>query len=530
MNKPHNKLRPLLFSALIFAFFFLTGFAKPQDTYLKSATYYSDDWVVNFWNSESDHMEEELRQIRDDGFNSIILVIPWREFQPGPMFFAPYALEKFHKVMDAAASADLSVMLRVGYTWDYAEGDTAVSRVDRISYDKGVRNTWHSYLARLYQESIKHENFVGGFMTWEDFWSFTRTSASYGKSLKGIEYAEKSGYAEYLLDHYSIDELRLLYDDEDLSEDKLYFPSQDSPARRLFYEWYDAFLMQLLEESQESFPNLSFEVRLDQDPIKEPDGDVAYFSHSSTFGAANAPYISAMYSVQMYNEGGNITAAQALHGTGLALTAGKVGGKDIYIDQLLFTDNTIGFENVAQLYDSEKPLYLSGLPSVLRKQSIGYGIWTYRDYANNKLYNSQFALEKKGWDFSSAGARVEERDGSHVAVLYGGGTISQRLQPSNGTQDAEGTIVSFQLEGDKSCVVKVECGDEEATFRAGEKQTVTHNFSGKGGFIRFSLSQGTVYIDNVVVYNHVTEGNLYHMDGTEDFCLEDMRLLNKRMD
>ena len=28
-----------------------------QPEYWKAATYYSDDWVVNFWNSESVHME-----------------------------------------------------------------------------------------------------------------------------------------------------------------------------------------------------------------------------------------------------------------------------------------------------------------------------------------------------------------------------------------------------------------------------------------------------------------------------------------
>ena len=61
------------------AFLFCTGFTKASDHgnhengYLKSATYYSDDWVINFWNSESSHMDEELKQIREDGFNSIIL-------------------------------------------------------------------------------------------------------------------------------------------------------------------------------------------------------------------------------------------------------------------------------------------------------------------------------------------------------------------------------------------------------------------------------------------------------------------------
>ena len=47
---------------------------------LKSVTYVSDAWVINFWNTESDHMEEELAQIAADGFNSIVLAVPWRGF------------------------------------------------------------------------------------------------------------------------------------------------------------------------------------------------------------------------------------------------------------------------------------------------------------------------------------------------------------------------------------------------------------------------------------------------------------------
>ena len=62
--------------------------------------------------------------IARDGFNNIILVVPWREFQPGmsPCTYNQYAWDKLDRVMDAAAARGLSVMLRVGYTWDYCGG------------------------------------------------------------------------------------------------------------------------------------------------------------------------------------------------------------------------------------------------------------------------------------------------------------------------------------------------------------------------------------------------------------------------
>ena len=51
--------------------------------YLKSVTYFGDAWPINYWGTEDDNMGANFARIKADGFNSIILVIPWREFQPG---------------------------------------------------------------------------------------------------------------------------------------------------------------------------------------------------------------------------------------------------------------------------------------------------------------------------------------------------------------------------------------------------------------------------------------------------------------
>ena len=41
-----------------------------------------------------DNLDADFRQIKEDGFDSIILVIPWREFQPdmSPIRYNQYAL------------------------------------------------------------------------------------------------------------------------------------------------------------------------------------------------------------------------------------------------------------------------------------------------------------------------------------------------------------------------------------------------------------------------------------------------------
>ena len=110
----------------------MSEYSSGERGHLRSATYYSDDWVINFWNSESVHMEEELARIAADGFNSIILAVPWREFQAetAPVMYEEYAWKKLGHVMEAAGKQGLGVILRVGYTWDYASPESALSRYE----------------------------------------------------------------------------------------------------------------------------------------------------------------------------------------------------------------------------------------------------------------------------------------------------------------------------------------------------------------------------------------------------------------
>ena len=94
------KIRILLIIVALALFGGLVSIkAEAAPRYLKSATYVSDAWVINFWNTESDHMDEELEQIASDGFNSIVLVIPWREFQPrvSPVSYNDYAFDKLDR-------------------------------------------------------------------------------------------------------------------------------------------------------------------------------------------------------------------------------------------------------------------------------------------------------------------------------------------------------------------------------------------------------------------------------------------------
>ena len=541
------KVQKLTIGAVLIAaasaFLFCSGFKKASDYgngengYLKSATYYSDEWVINFWNSESSHMEEELKQIAEDGFNSIILVVPWREFQPSmnPQRYNDYAWEKFDRVMEAAQRQNLKVMLRVGYTWDYYSGDNVLERYEKLLYDDGTKRAWIQYAKRLYERAAVHENFCGGFITWEDFWNFAENSVFYGSGLAGRKMASKCGYTQYVKEHYTLEELEEMYQDTFKTYEDVYLPdSLNTYSRKVFYQFYDDFLNKILAETQAVFPDLSMEVRLDIDPVKRPDGTLEGVFHDATFTCGSSGFTSAMYSVAMGFEsnGQELSAAQALAGTGQNLDrlSAANGGKKLYVDQFLFTDNTPGFEQNAKLTESEKSAYLDGVADIFKAKTLGYAIWTYRDYGDNKLYNPQFALDKQGWDFSS-GSYIEERDGNKMAVIPSFGKISQNIKKRSAGGNGKKAHVRFWLEGDGNCRVTVQGGGKSRTVPAGAPQIIELTFPGISiSEVSFTVQgTGKAYIDDVKVYTWITEGDMYHMDGTESTCTKDLRAMNRKV-
>jgi len=104
----------IMLSVLLFG---MAGCSQAEDftekpKYLKSATYFGDEWVMNFWNSELEDLETDFEKIRKDGFNSIIVAVPWREFQPqmDPMVYNDFALDQLDRVMAAAKEARLMLL------------------------------------------------------------------------------------------------------------------------------------------------------------------------------------------------------------------------------------------------------------------------------------------------------------------------------------------------------------------------------------------------------------------------------------
>lgn len=511
------------------------GAVGEKPSYWKAATYYSDDWVLNFWNSESADMEEELARIAADGFNSIILVVPWNEFQPvsgpGQVRYEEYAYSKLERVLQEAERQGLWVFLRVGYTWDYSGEGMDNSRFAALLYDEDVRRQWLDYVKSLYETGAKYENFAGGFITWEDFWNFLQDTGNGTAGGDDSELAHAIGYQNFLEENYSLEELKQEYGLEAGSYEEIGLPLSTDPMFYTFHQYYDQMMNEILEQSQAVFPGLSMEVRLDVDPVPRPDGSLVGASHQATFGCGSAEYTAAMYSVSMGREAemGNMTAEEALSAmtSNLSAVLAQNGGKPLFLEQFLYYDDTPEFSYNPQLLPEERAEFLEGASSVLSGLTGGYGVWAYRDYRNNSVYNSQFGLEERGWTFTG-GACVIREDENNRASLPAGGKITQDLGSRSRKGRSGNRTLALDAESDVPVTLTISYGSEKKYVQVNGKQTVEADFSQNGEELSI-LSSGPVTVDNICFYNLETEGLIYGTNGQERELADAVRTLNSQL-
>lgn len=506
--------------------------------YVKSATYFSDEWPINFWNSEMDNMELELEQIKNDGFDSIILVIPWREFQPemSPITYNEYAFAKLDEVMNAAEKAGLDVYARIGYTWDFYNDseENIVDRYCQLLGDKDAQEAWYAYVEKMYTVLSQYNCFKQGFLTWEDFWNTLGVCDEILEANRR-EKAEFIGFQAWVRTNYSLAEFNESFGTNYASYGEIAVPQRDEPAMRAMYEFYDDFLNTLLTESQMKFSNLSMEVRMDWDVVYTKDGDMDYYKHTSTFPCGNSSYTATMYGIPMgfENVGERVSHDEALEKTEYILQQLKLENenKPVYIEQFIFADNTPKFKNNAQIKEEELNAYLENVAPVLLEYSEGYGIWTYRNYCANMLYNSQFALQETGWNCSD-GVEFMEVNGSTGCVLNEGGKITQNVAGVRNHFDADSYLVEFDvLEVTEPGEIKIKIGNSTKKVAVTEPEKVSVEFKKGLSFdIEISSADCEIVIDNVKMYSQIQQGFLYDENNVELECTSGIRKLNQALE
>lgn len=507
-------------------------------SYVKSATYFGDEWPKNLWNSEFDHITEDFKQIKADGFDSIILVIPWREFQPtvDPVSYNGYAFEQLDMVMEKALEASLNVYVRLGYTWDYYNDsdDFIVDWFIRLLKDQVARAAWMDYSEKIYESLCHFENFRGGFITWEDFWG-ALSICDIESDVDRITWARDIGYQTWIENNYALEQYNAQYNTAYDAYASIPVPHRNETAMESMYLFFDEYLSGLLQETQIHFPNLSMEVRMDADPVYKPDGTMEYFSHYRTFDCGNSDFVSTMYGIPMGypNQGERVSADDAAQHTRYILKrfSQQNDNKPVYIDQFIFFDNTAEFENNARIKKEEIDDYLADIDQTLLEFSHGYAIWTYRDYYFNMFYNNGFALKEAGWIVDD-GVSFEKVGESTSCRLKEGQSLSQAIPITRDCVESDAYTVSFDVTRcDKPGRITVSMGNatSELDIETTGNYTLVFDRNDSFDFKLQSLS-GDFCFDNFRMYSFIQEGYLYDVNNGESDFIECIRELNAALD
>ena len=479
--------------------------------------YWGNAWPVTFWNSAEFHfLENDFLKIKEDGFNTVILAIPWNEFQSceGAGKLRSIPMERLGVALETADRCGLRVGLRVSYYWDYytsPSGDTCRTRNEsRVLSEEGL-SLWVDYLSSLYAFVSNYRAFSFAFLTWEDFWTpigFMDESQAFR-----LEKSQQTGFQKWLAKHVDLSEVSKKYGTKFVSFDDVPIPERSSPAARLYFSFWDDWIVDvILLRAESAFPGISLEGRVDWDAIDTPLGRRSC-RHDKQFQAKCPDWIAVYYAPFMFsdNKGDLISAKQALDRIVFMLDniSTASGGKRIFIDQFNFEDNTPGFEQATRIMPEEVPGFLQNLAPVLSSRTMGYALWTWKNYVCTPLYNANFELGLDGWTYEGASCQAEQT-GDMVARLEEGGSLEQPLDAikidSSMIKVTPTPEVKFWARSETSepSILSVALDDEQRTLTISSNGVFACRFTkSPSRTIRLSASRGSVLLDNVEIRGHV---------------------------
>ena len=442
----------LLILLLLAAVVIITGFWRglvPHETsrvpqtdnklpLIKAVHYFSSGLPASFWGGfEYSQVDDDFAQIKADGFNTIILVIPWRGFETGFEDGVPkpsLLYDRLDWLLEKIDQAGLAYGLRLGFphNFDPANGITASELCTDIYVNSALRENWVQYLARIAERVDQHrDSFRFAFFSWEDFFCSIISFPQLEENQR-VNIARQSGYQAWLAEHHTMQAVERLYGQSFDSMETVPVPERKSPAFQFFLNFIDQFMInQLLLPGRQVFPELAMEVRVDKDPVYNG-SEMIWSGHDLALSddRMRGSYWGAYYGAD--NRGEVLTAREALKNFEYMLNEVSDQGENInhIVEQFNFADNTPGYaDQHAQIDSGELPAFLKGAAKLLKLRSMGYGLWAYRDYVDSAIYNSSFELGLRGWDSLGLAEVITNDDGDKALRMHAGTVISQTFAP-----------------------------------------------------------------------------------------------------
>jgi hypothetical protein len=501
--------------------------------YLKAVTYFGSAWPANYWNSNISRAKSDFAEIRADGFNSVVLVVPWGEFQPGvdPIRYNEDAYQRLTKVCQAAKREGLNVFMRVSYLWDMYPGRQLpnTERINALFGSDTLMPAWQQYLSRI--GAATRGCASGSFISWEDFWFVIELSTRGGTEIEGAALSRQIGFDAWVkrrvdqdyFSKYAATQKRL---------GAYPIPNRNSPDFRVVYEWFDDQLTKrFMPALAKNLANASIEARVDDDPIYDGEKLVGRYSHKQTYKVQSSPYVMTYWApaIGAQNHGELESAKTAL--ARFIYMQKKIAddsSNKIFIEQFLFKDNTPGMSMNAAIAPADVGAFLREVADPMVKLTSGYGLWGARDYDASAVFNGFFSLGELDWRFK-AGAKIVKSGDLFYARLPTGASIAQSILSDHGLYrgGAKSTKLRLRASGPgilnatyAGSTVRVQIGAKEELFEL-ILPVPTANSE-----LKIASGEGTVRLTDVYLFNFTQTADVRDSLGRPGKHLEDIRALN----
>ena len=402
--------------------------------FIRAVHYFGRAQPVNFWDAARlKDVPDDFRRIKEDGFNAVILVIPWRGFQRGlfPSTFDESNLRKLQEILRLIDTHDLGCILRVSFPWNHDPDSelTFDQRILGLFSSSQIRAAWLSYLRELRAKADQSRRFLFAFFSWEDLPSI-RPLMAYRSKEERLALAGPIGFHGFLRSRLDLREVSEFYGEEFADFSEVYIPLADGRAFSLYNDFVNQALSDLLSDGRHVWPQLSMQVRVDLEQIRMGDA-VSYIENDVR--AWDRTIRVTYYFPYMYawNRGERLSCDDALANLTRVLNKVTADGSNInhFLDQFVFYDESPQFQDWASIDPRELPRFLQEAGCLLRRMSRGYGLWNYWDYRHNHLYNPCFLKGLHGWTVYGDVVLRTEAPEEHWAVLPRKSAISQRMIP-----------------------------------------------------------------------------------------------------
>lgn len=370
--------------------------------YLRAAHWFGSAWPVNFWNTDLEsRASADFEKIIEDGFNTVVLLVPWPGFAPDPHSgeLDGERVDRLTRVMQLANEMGLKTVLRISYAWDGLD-EKSGSRLANLWVSDHYYQGWLDHIETLWGEVSEIPGFQFAFFSWEDLWAATWFADADAEGRKKA--ARDMGFAEWIMEEVEPERVNRLLGSGIDGPDDIRLPRRTQPGYKLFLEFMNqAWVSRYFLPAQERFPRLSMEIRIDADAIFDGDERLDWFYHHEAWSLPGAEWVTLYWSPAMggANQGETLDPAEAASRLEhwLDEVRSHAGPRHIFIGQFLVEDFTPGYELNGRIPRDEVVDFLQLAEPVLQERASGFGLWTWTDYRHDAIANPEFFAGLSGW-------------------------------------------------------------------------------------------------------------------------------------